>query len=62
MSNLTLEELLQSAADAESRGIPVDWRTMAFNMHQIFMNHLASIQGQGNPVDPVKDLAEPTED
>tara|TARA_R110000822_G_scaffold280248_1_gene401862 strand:+ start:3947 stop:4135 length:189 start_codon:yes stop_codon:yes gene_type:complete len=62
MSNMTLEELLQSAVDAENRGVPVNWRTMTFNMHQSFMNHLESIQGQGNAVDPVEDLAEPTED
>lgn len=49
----TLTEVMQSAVNAESSGVPVDWRSLAINMHNAVVQ-AAQEQTDGAVTDPQK--------
>lgn len=43
---VSLNEVLQAAIDADNRGVPVDWKNMALNIYNVATNHIAQLQEQ----------------
>ncbi len=45
----SLQDVLQSAQVAESQGVPVDWKSMAMQIYNVAMNHIAQLEQEPPP-------------
>lgn len=43
---LTLNEAIQAALDAEQRGVVINWKEMALRIYQVATNHIAAMNSE----------------
>lgn len=55
----TLNEVLQSALNAEQQGVPVAWKELAMTIYNVATNHIANLEKEDET--PMSDAMEPEE-
>ena len=43
---ITLQEMVQTAIDADGKGVPVDWKNLAMFVYNAATNHIAQLEAQ----------------
>ena len=51
VDNVTLNEMLQTAIDAEQRGVVINWKEMALRIYQVATNHIAGLESDDQPTE-----------
>ena len=42
--SMSMQDVLQGAIEAENKGIPVDWKSMAMKVYNVAINHIAALE------------------
>ena len=51
VDNVTLNEMLQTAIDAEQRGVVINGKEMALRIYQVATNHIAGLESDDQPTE-----------